>query len=49
MIYKHILLIHTVKGSNSSISNILIQDKSTNLNGSKYCYISQTIQLNIGH
>ena len=39
MICKHILLMHTVKGSNSSISNDSIQSKSTKLNGPKYCYV----------
>ena len=49
MICKHILLIHTVKWPNSSISNDSIQHKSTKLNGSRYCYVSPTIQLNIIH
>ena len=49
MICKHILFIHTVKWSNSSISNHSIYHKSTKLNGSKYCYVSLRIQLNISH
>ena len=49
MICKHILQIHTVKWSNSSIYDNPIQHKSTKLNGSKYCYVSLTIQLNISH
>ena len=48
MICKH-FLIHTVKGSNSSISNNSILHKLTKLNSSNYCYISLTIQLNINH
>ena len=44
MICKRILYIHTVKWSNSSISNNSVQIKSK-LNGSKY-YVSLTIQLN---
>ena len=35
--------------ANSSIYNNSIKHKSTKLNGSKYCYVSQTIQLNISH
>ena len=35
--------------SNSSISNNSIKHKSTKLNGSKYYYVSLTIQLNISH
>ena len=49
MIYKHILLIHTVKWSNSSVSNGSVYHKLTKLNGSKYCYVLLTIQLIIGH
>ena len=41
--------LHTVQWSNSSISNNSIQRKSTKFNGSKYCYASQTIQLNNSH
>ena len=46
MIYKRIFQIHTVKGSNSSISNNSIWYKSK-LNRSKYCYVLLKIQLNI--
>ena len=49
MICKHILQIHTIKGSNSSISYNSIQHKSAKLNGSKYCNITLTIQLNLSH
>ena len=49
MISKHILLIHTVKWLNSSISNNSIKQESTKLNGSKYSYESLAIQLNISH
>ena len=41
--------IHTIKGSKSSISNNSIWHNSTKLIGSKYCYVSLTIQLNISH
>ena len=47
-ICKQILLIHTVKWPNSSISNNSLQHVST-LNDFKYCYVSVTIQLNISH
>ena len=29
--------------------NMICKHKSTKLNGSKYCYVSLTIQLNISH
>ena len=44
MICKHILLIRTVKWSNSSFSNNSIQHKLIKFNSSKYCYVSLTIQ-----
>ena len=40
---------YTIKWSNSSGSNNLIQHKSTKLNNSKYFNVSLTIQLNISH
>ena len=40
---------YTLKWSNSSFSNNSIQHKSTKLDGSKYCYISLTILLNINY
>ena len=47
MTCKFILSGHTDKWSNSSISYNSIQNKSTKLNGCKYCYVSLTIQLDI--
>ena len=44
-----VICLNTVKWSNSSISNNSIQRKSTKLNGSKYCYVSLTIQWKISH
>ena len=41
-------ILHTVKWSYSSISNNSIEHESK-LNGSKYCYVSLTIRLNISH
>ena len=34
-----VICLHTVKWSNSSISNDLILPKLTKLNSSKYCYV----------
>ena len=49
MICKHISKLHTVKWSNNSIFINLIKHKLTKFNGSKYCYESLRIQLNISH
>ena len=38
---------HIIVSEFSSISNNSVKHKSTKVNGSKYCYVSLTIQLNI--